>query len=70
VAVARARWLVQRHARYPRLAFHPQDYAHPRTSRDLPTTLSRWLSRHDPMTYAALRSSAPSAPRESLDGSG
>jgi hypothetical protein len=55
VAVARGRWLVQRRARYPRLAFHPQDYAHPRTARDLPTTLDRWLSLHSPISYAALR---------------
>ncbi|HUQ14634.1 MAG TPA: DUF2334 domain-containing protein [Gemmatimonadales bacterium] len=55
VAVARGRWLVQRSARYPRVAFHPQDYAHPRTARDLPTTLDRWLSLHSPISYAALR---------------
>jgi uncharacterized protein len=55
VVVARGRWLVQRRARFPRLAFHPQDYAHPRTARDLPTTLDRWLRLHPPITYAALR---------------
>jgi uncharacterized protein len=55
VAVARGRWLVQRRARYPRIAFHPQDYAHARTARDLPATLDRWLSRHSPISYAALR---------------
>jgi uncharacterized protein len=55
VAVARGRWLVQRGARYLRVAFHPQDYAHPRTALDLPTTLDRWLSRHSPISYAALR---------------
>ena len=55
VAVARGRWLLQRHARYPRMAFHPQDYSHPRTTRDLPATLDRWLTRHQPMSYAALR---------------
>ena len=54
VAVARGRWLVQRRARYPRIAFHPQDYAHPRTTRDLPDTLDRWLTRHEPIGYAAL----------------
>jgi hypothetical protein len=52
--VARGRWLVQKRARYPRLVFHPQDYAHPRTTRDLPDTLDRWLSRHEPISYAAL----------------
>ena len=55
VAVARGRWLMQRRARYPRVAFHPQDYAHPRTARDLATTLDHWLSRHSPISYAALR---------------
>jgi uncharacterized protein len=55
VGVARGRWLLQRRARYPRIAFHPQDYDHPRTARDLPTTLDRWLTRHQPITYAALR---------------
>jgi hypothetical protein len=55
VAVARGRWLVQRRARYPRVAFHPQDYAHPRTARDLPATLDRWLTRHSPISYAVLR---------------
>ena len=55
LAVARGRWLLQRRARYPRIAFHPQDYAHPRTARDLPGALDRWLSRHSPISYAALR---------------
>jgi uncharacterized protein len=54
VAVARGRWLLQRRSRFPRIAFHPQDYAHSRTTRDLPATLDRWLSRHSPITYAAL----------------
>jgi hypothetical protein len=62
VAVARGRWLLQRRARYPRLAFHPQDYAHPRTARDLPDTLDRWLSRHSPISYAALRDTELDAP--------
>ncbi len=55
VAVARGRWLVQRRARYPRVAFHPQDYADRCTTRDLPVTLDRWLTRHSPISYAALR---------------
>jgi predicted deacetylase len=55
VAVARGRWLLQRRARYPRVALHPQDYAHRRTARDLPDTLDRWLTRHEPISYAALR---------------
>jgi len=61
VAVAQGRWLLQRRAQFPRIAFHPQDYAHPRTSRDLPATLDRWLTRHPPIGYAALRASAVDA---------
>jgi len=55
VAVARGRWLLQRRARYPRIAFHPQDYAHSLTARDLPATLDRWLTRHPPISYAVMR---------------
>jgi predicted deacetylase len=55
VVVADGRWLLQRRARYPRVAFHPQDYAHPRTTRNLPEMLDRWLTRHEPISYAALR---------------
>jgi predicted deacetylase len=55
VGVARGRWLLQRNALYPRIAFHPQDYEHPRTARDLPATLDRWLTRHPLISYAALR---------------
>jgi uncharacterized protein len=54
VAVARTRWLLQRRSRFMRIAFHPQDYAHPRTAQDLPAALERWLSRHPPITYASL----------------
>jgi uncharacterized protein len=55
VAVARGRWILQRRARYPRVAFHPQDYAHSLTARDLPATLDRWLTRHSPISYAVMR---------------
>ncbi len=58
VAVARGRWHLQRGARFPRIALHPQDYAHPRTARDLPATLDRWLPKHPPIGYTALRASA------------
>lgn len=64
VAVAWARWLFQGRARHPRLAFHPRDYEHPRTAGDLSRTLDRWLSRHAPMTYAALRGSEPTPPHD------
>jgi len=59
VAVARGRWVLQRHSRFPRLAFHPQDCAHPRTRLDLPATLDRWLGRHTPISYASLRRAEP-----------
>ena len=58
VLVARGRWLLQRRARYPRIALHPQDYAHPRIARDLPAALDRWLTRHSPISYGALRDAA------------
>jgi predicted deacetylase len=54
VAVARGRWALQARARHPRIAFHPQDLAHPATSASLGPTLDRWLARHRPVTYAAL----------------
>ena len=62
VLVARGRWALQRRAHYPRVAFHPQDYDHPRTTRDLPITLDRWLARHRPVPYAALTDAAPTLP--------
>jgi uncharacterized protein len=54
VAVARARWALQQRARFPRLAFHPQDLGHPATAAALGPTLDRWLARHTPMSYTAL----------------
>lgn len=55
VAVARARWMLQRRAAYPRIAFHPQDLGHPATAATLGPTLDRWLARHRPISYSALR---------------
>ena len=55
VAVARARWTLQRRARLPRLAFHPQDLGHPATAAALGPTLDRWLARHAPIPYSALK---------------
>jgi len=55
VAVARARWTLQRRAAYPRLALHPQDLGHPATAAALGPTLDRWLARHRPISYGALR---------------
>jgi predicted deacetylase len=55
VAVARARWALQGRADFPRIAFHPQDLAHAATAAALGPTLDRWLGRHAPISYAALR---------------
>jgi uncharacterized protein len=55
VAMARARWIWQRRAACPRMAFHPQDLGHPATAGDLAPTLDRWLARHPPISYTALR---------------
>lgn len=51
VAVAHGRWMLQRGARYPRLALHPQDLSHRATARSLAPTLERWLARHRPSGY-------------------
>jgi hypothetical protein len=55
VAVARARWTLQGRAHFPRIAFHPQDLAHAATAAALGPTLDRWLARHPPISYSALR---------------
>jgi uncharacterized protein len=55
VAVARARWMLQGRARFPRLAFHPQDLGHPATAAALGPTLDLWLGRHAPIPYSALK---------------
>jgi predicted deacetylase len=55
IAVARARWTLQRRAGVPRIAFHPQDLDHPATAAALGPTLDRWLARHSPISYSALR---------------
>jgi uncharacterized protein len=54
VAVARARWLLQRNTSCPRIAFHPGDLQHPAVSASLGPTLSRWVGRHAPGRYADL----------------
>jgi predicted deacetylase len=55
VAVARARWTLQGRAALPRIALHPQDLGHPATAAALAPTLDRWLARHRPISYTALR---------------
>ena len=55
IVVARGRWRLQRRMAYPRLAFHPQDLAHPAVAAELSATLERWLGRHQPIAYEGLR---------------
>jgi predicted deacetylase len=55
VVVARGRWRMQRRMAYPRIAFHPQDLAHPAIAAELGPTLERWLGRHHSITYEGLR---------------
>jgi hypothetical protein len=43
--------MLQRDARYPRLALHPQDLSRRATARSLAPTLERWLARHRPSGY-------------------
>jgi predicted deacetylase len=57
IGVARARWLLQGRARFPRIALHPGDLHHPATARSVERTLDRWLQRHSPGSYADLGAS-------------
>jgi predicted deacetylase len=54
VAVAAARWRLQRNARWPRLALHPQDLNHPATTRSLQRAVKRWCGYHVVGQYADL----------------
>jgi hypothetical protein len=54
VAVARARWALQRRARYPRLALHPGDLSHPGVEASLERALARWSAAHPVGRYADL----------------
>ena len=55
MVVARARWTLQGAASHPRIALHPQDLGHPATAAAIGPTLDRWLARHAPISYTALR---------------
>jgi predicted deacetylase len=55
VLVAHGRWALQRRARFPRLALHPQDLRHPATAAALGPALDRWLAHHPPISYTALQ---------------
>jgi predicted deacetylase len=59
VGVARARWLLQHRARFPRIALHPGDLTHPATARSVVRSLDRWLQRHPAGSYSDLRASLP-----------
>ncbi|HEY9013677.1 MAG TPA: polysaccharide deacetylase family protein [Gemmatimonadales bacterium] len=54
VAVAEARWLLQRTEEWPRIALHPRDLDHPATARSLQSSLDRWTQRHRPARYSDL----------------
>jgi predicted deacetylase len=54
VAVAGARWFLQRGTGWPRIALHPQDLDHPATAGSLRRSLERWLRQHSPGRYADL----------------
>jgi hypothetical protein len=57
VGVAASRSLLQRRARFPRIALHPGDLDHPATARSVVQTLDRWLQKHAPGSYADLQAS-------------
>jgi uncharacterized protein len=59
VRVARARYLLQRGARYPRIALHPGDLDRPDTARSVTESLDSWLSRHAPGSYSDLPVGVP-----------
>lgn len=59
LAVAGARFLLQRRSTFPRIALHPGDLDHPATARSVGPTLERWLGSHSPGSYADLRASLP-----------
>jgi uncharacterized protein len=54
VAVATARWLLQRGSQWPRIALHPPDLDNNATARSVARTLDRWLGQHRPGRYADL----------------
>jgi len=54
VAVAGARWRLQRRVPLIRIALHPRDLAQPATARSVVRALDRWLGSHTPVRYAEL----------------
>jgi predicted deacetylase len=55
VAVAEARWTLQRRSAWPRIALHPSDLDHAAITRSVGRTLAHWSQRHRPGRYADLR---------------
>jgi predicted deacetylase len=58
VAVAAARSVLQRRARFPRIALHPRDLDHTATARSVVRTLERWLTSHSAGSYGDLEARA------------
>jgi predicted deacetylase len=54
VAVAAARWALQRNTPWPRIALHPHDLDHAATTRSVRRALEHWPKRHRPGRYADL----------------
>jgi uncharacterized protein len=54
VAVAKARWVLQRKSQCPRIALHPPDLDYPATARSIGHNLDRWLGQHRAGRYADL----------------
>ena len=54
VAVARARWALQRDTPWPRIALHPPDLDDAATARSVRRALDQWSGRHRPGRYADL----------------
>jgi uncharacterized protein len=52
--VAAARWSMQRRAPVVRIALHPGDLAHPRTTRSVAVALDRWLGDRPATAYRSL----------------
>jgi predicted deacetylase len=61
VAVAEARWALQRGSAWPRIALHPGDLDHAATTRSLRRALAHWSRRHRPGRYADLPATLRSA---------
>jgi uncharacterized protein len=59
LAVAAGRSVLQRRARYPRIALHPADLSSRATAGSVCRTLDSWLRRQPPGRYADLQAGIP-----------